>query len=231
VQPLGLVVEADGRVLNLAAHAIAPRTDLWREHRPTVIAVLGSSMNAGKTECAVRIIRRYVRAGRSVAAAKLTGTAAGNDLWRMRDAGANPVLDFTDAGHATTAGASPAAIEAACDTLIGTAALGAPEIIVVEVSDGVLQPETAALIGSQAFASLVDGVIFAASDALGAAAGVEMIRDLGLGLLGVSGTMSQSPLARREVEIRTGVPTYSADELADPDIALLWPRAMRATSR
>lgn len=225
VQPLGLAIGADGRVLNLASYALAGRTDLWRDNRSTVIAVLGSSMNAGKTECAVRIIRRYVREGRSVAAAKLTGTAAGNDLWRMRDAGAEPVLDFTDAGYATTAGASPGGIEAACETLIGTAAHGNPEVIVVEVSDGLLQPETAALIGSPLFSSVIDGVVFAASDVLGAVAGVEAIRYLGLGLLGVSGTMSQSPLARRKVEIRTCVPTYSADELADPDIVLLWPRA------
>ncbi len=68
IEPLGLLADSGGMVLNLASGAIIPRAAERDARRPTVILVLGSSMNAGKTTTAANIIRSLVRSDLKVAA-------------------------------------------------------------------------------------------------------------------------------------------------------------------
>ena len=49
---------------------------------------------------------------------KVTGTGAGGDTWLLRDAGADPVLDFTDAGHVSTYLLPEAEVERTFVTLV-----------------------------------------------------------------------------------------------------------------
>ncbi|MDQ3560457.1 MAG: DUF1611 domain-containing protein, partial [Pseudomonadota bacterium] len=51
LKPLARLADGEGRPINLAAYALPPLTPATP--RPSVIAVLGSSMNAGKTTTAV----------------------------------------------------------------------------------------------------------------------------------------------------------------------------------
>lgn len=71
-------------------------------------------------------------------------------------------------------------------------------MIVLEVANGAYQNETAALLASAAFRRQVDGVLFAAGEALGAVAGVSRLRALGLEVLAATGVLTASPLATRE---------------------------------
>jgi len=100
LRPLGLLADANGRPLNLQHYSL-PCVE-GRPRRPVTIAVVGTSMNSGKTTTAAHLVRGLRAAGLAVSAAKVTGTGAGGDPWLMRDAGAAQVLDFTDAGHAST---------------------------------------------------------------------------------------------------------------------------------
>ena len=54
----------------------------------------------------------------------------------------------------------------------GHLAAASPDVIVIEVADGLLQRETARLFLIPEFTSWVDGVVFAANESLGAQAGV-----------------------------------------------------------
>ena len=67
-----------------------------------VILVVGSAMNSGKTTTAGTLARALSRANFSVAAGKITGTAAGKDARFFEACGARPVLDFTSAGYPST---------------------------------------------------------------------------------------------------------------------------------
>jgi hypothetical protein len=215
IVPLGLVADLHGCVLNVADFVIATEPVL-----PALqaIVVYGTSMNAGKTTTAASLVRGLTKAGLAVGAAKVTGTGAGNDLWTMMDAGACAAFDFTDAGFATTYLAPiDALVEGARHLLHALAAAGA-EIAVLEVADGLFQPETAALARSPEFRKLTSGALFAAGDAMGAVAGCERLRELGYDVLGISGLLTRSPLARREAGI-TNVPVYGVDELSDPATA------------
>ena len=100
---VGLVSDKDNRPINqrafgLPSHAVGDRLGTSAE----VILVVGSSMNSGKTTTAGTLVRALSRANFSVAAAKITGTAAGKDGRFYEACGARPVLDFTSAGYPST---------------------------------------------------------------------------------------------------------------------------------
>ena len=87
--------------VNLESHGLRPATSQFEQ--PTVILVVGSSMDSGKTTAASSVVHGLSRSNALVCAAKLTGTASLKDRLIMEDAGAAEVLDFTDVGHASTA--------------------------------------------------------------------------------------------------------------------------------
>lgn len=217
IKPVGLLVDRAGRVLNLADWKIPHRT--LTQKLPPVIAVAGTSMNAGKTTTAARLIRGLHRAGKKVGAAKITGTGAGGDIWQMMDAGAVEVLDFTDAGYASTYKVSSAEIENIFLSLLTHLARRNLDAIVLEIADGILQQESAALLSQPSFASHCNRMLFAASDAMGAVAGTEWLRTLGLEVAAISGTLTASPLAMRETAATSHLPVYTKKELSDPAIA------------
>ncbi|MDQ3871326.1 MAG: DUF1611 domain-containing protein [Chloroflexota bacterium] len=212
IEPVGLLADEDGRRLNLANCALPPLATCWP--RPFTLAVVGTSMNAGKTTGAANAARGLLASGLPTGAGKVTGTGAGKDLWLMRDAGARPVLDFTDAGFPSTYRVTPQAIEGILQTLLGHLRAADVAAIVLEIADGLYQPETASLVASRAFADSVDAVLFAASDAMGAAAGVAWLRERGLNVVAVTGVLTASPLAIREAEHATRLPVLTPAALA-----------------
>ena len=212
IVPLGLLADLAGDPLNLADWAL-PLVRLTRP-KPRVLAVLGSSMNAGKTTTAAAMIRGLTQAGHAVGAAKVTGTGAGGDRWAMVDAGARIVLDFTGAGHPSTFGLSPQQLAGLLDLLVGHLAGANVETVVVELADGLLQDDTSALVGSETFRRLVDGIVFASNSAMGAMSGADWLRARNLPLLAISGVLTTSPLAAREAAKATGLPVLSRHDLS-----------------
>lgn len=170
-------------------------------------------MNAGKTHTVASLAQGYVAASKRVGVAKVTGTGAGGDFWAMADVGVMRVLDFTGAGHASTYGVALPELEDIFTTLVSQLLHVGAEVVLLEVTDGLLQQEAAALMTSAVFAESVNDLIFAAGDALGASAGASLLESRKLPLLGISGALSQSPLAVREAEAATGLPVWTAQTL------------------
>ncbi len=218
LQPLGLLATEEGRVLNLADFAL-PRVQISSAPAVPVIAVFGTSMNAGKTTALARLTLGLTRAGRRVATAKVTGTGAGGDFWMMQDAGAVSVADFTDLGLASTAGVPLPELESVAAGLVNLSLQSAPDLVLLEVADGLLQAETAALALSPCFRRLIDGVLFAAGDAMGAVAGAARLQAAGHRLLALSGSFTAAPLAIAEVAAGIDVPVLRKTELSDPECA------------
>lgn len=214
---LGAVCTASGQRMNLADFAV---TAARRPVQVPVLAVCGTSMNSGKTHTVASIARGLTRAGHQVGALKVTGTGAGGDLWLFRDAGAHFVADFTDAGFGTTYRAPVASIIEGAQRLIAAAEDAGAGVIVLEVADGLRQDETAALMTSDSFRALLSGVVFAAGDAMGAEAGVAWLGRAGHRVCAVSGLLTRSPLAMREVTMALDLPCLTAAELSEPDAIL-----------
>lgn len=217
IQPLGLIGDDRGHRLNLADFALAAVPSATTA--PTVFAVLGTAMDAGKTETAAHLLRGLKSAGRRTGYIKVTGTGAGGDTWLLRDAGADTVLDFTDAGLPSTYQMPVARIEKTMETLINHMAADGVDAVVMEVADGVYQQETAQLIRTATFARMVDGIVLAARDAMGASAGLTALTAQQRPIIALSGLLSASPLQRREAKAATGVDTLNREELASVSVA------------
>ena len=149
----------------------------------------------------------------------------------MHDAGAVEAVDFTDAGHASTFGVGIDGLATIVDNLLAKLDDGAADVAIVEIADGLLQGETAALVELARERGWFDGIVFAAADAMGAGFGVQWLAQRGLTPIAVSGLVSASPLASREATAETGVPIATLGDLRDPvavtKIAFSCPRLLR----
>ena len=215
ISPIGLIGDADGRPLNLKRYRISHAPA--QPARPPTIAVVGASMNSGKTTMAAALVHGLTRAGLRVGAAKVTGTGSGGDLWMMLDSGASRVVDFTDAGHPSTYRVGHDEVVETATGLIGH--LGEMDAIVVEVADGLFQRETNALLETPEFVRVVDGFLFASGDALAATAGVSWMCTRGLFVLGAGGLLTRSPLSLQEAQANLRMPVLTRSELSDPGVA------------
>lgn len=224
IEPIGLVTDAAGTRLNLRDLAPLQVTEAGPStgHAP-VIAVLGTSMNSGKSTLLACLAHGLSRAGLRVHAGKATGTGAGNDSHLFTDAGAQRVLDFTDCGLSSTFGLGYDEVRNTFGTLVDELSRpdgeDAPDVVLIEIADGVYQGETSRLLTDPILTERVDQLVFAAGDALGAVGGVSALGDLGHTPVLVSGRLTASPLATREAMAALDVPVVSTYDLCEPAIA------------
>lgn len=209
---LGALADPGGRMLRLADYSLGLAVAATSPG-PRVVAVCGSSMDAGKTYTAMSLIRGLRRQGARVAGMKLTGTAAGRDTWSMLDAGAVPALDFTDGGYPSTFLLPVDEILDLFQLLLSQASAQRAEWVVVEIADGLLERETSALLQNRAFVQSVDAWVFAAGDPLSAEAGVRRLRGWNIEPVAISGLVSMSPLGMREVQEAVGLSCTTSEEL------------------
>ncbi|PLY03081.1 MAG: DUF1611 domain-containing protein [Desulfuromonas sp.] len=229
ITPIGLLTDKKGNRINLRNFRM-PQTEGAAE-RPFVLAVAGTSMNSGKTTACSNLVKGMVRRNLRVAAAKITGTGAGADYRILVDAGADPVYDFVDAGYVSTYRITDEALLDVVKTLCGHLEESGVDIIILEIADGLLQRETARIFNMAEFTSRLDGIIFAANDALGAQSGISRLSSLGLPLIGCTGVLTSSPLATRETEAATGLPVYQTNNLRRAHVAAMVYNTLRNRRR
>ncbi|WP_199245717.1 DUF1611 domain-containing protein [Leifsonia sp. AG29] len=225
LSPIGMLADAGGRLTlpRLAPHRASSMLPVSEPgsalDAPRVVVVLGTSMNSGKSTAAANLVHGLSASGLRVAAGKATGTAAGGDPNMFRDAGAIAVADFTDFGYPTTFRVGSSEILGLFHSLVDVLAAAGPDVIVIEIADGVYQDETRGVLGEPSLQARVDRLLFAATDALGAVAGIAELRSAGLSPAAVSGMVTVSPLASREAAARVGVPVIGTFELARAEVA------------
>lgn len=129
-------VLANGRKATMGAFALPPS---GHDFTRPVLLVIGSSMSAGKTRTAQILIRRLRALGLRVLAAKLTGAGRYRDLLAMRDAGAEWVFDFVDAGLPSTV-CPVAEYRQAATALLSQMALATADVAVIEAGASPLEP-------------------------------------------------------------------------------------------
>jgi hypothetical protein len=137
VRYLGHAVR-DGEKLTMGGFAEAPASEAEALAAP-VILIIGTSMSAGKTISGMAIVRRLKRMGLRVAAAKVTGVARLSDILAFRDAGADFVADFVEAGLPSTV-VEPELYEEALRRLLGIITAAKPDVVVVEAGASPLEP-------------------------------------------------------------------------------------------
>ena len=219
LRPLGYLVDQNGRRVQLGDHALPAGTPDTKGTQ--VMCVVGSAMDSGKTTAAFSLINGLARAGLKVGAAKITGTASAKDLTYFEAAGAIRVLDFTKAGYGATADLDADQLEDCANRILCDLMLDKPDVIVLEIADGVTQRETEMLLDTFAKNHTLDKMLYTCNDALGVASGVARLADRGLPICGVSGMVTRSALSTREAQRETSLPVYTRDQLLSPEIATM----------
>lgn len=215
VRIVGVLADAAGKRLKLSRYGHAASG----ERPPRVIAVVGSGMNAGKTTAAAALVRGLHRSGLRVGAIKATGTGSFGDLQAYEDAGAHWVGDFALVGLASTYRQPAERLGKDIDTLLAHAGQQSCDAAVVELADGLLQSETRSLLTDPRSRQWIDGMLYAASDALSALGGLDLLERWGWQPLGVSGLITRAPLAVRELQAVRAIDVWTREELADPALA------------
>jgi hypothetical protein len=207
LEVIGLGSDDQGRVLNIADAALPPQTTLG-ETAPLVL-IAGTCMNSGKTYAATELIKQATRAGLRVAAAKLSGIACLRDTLNMADHGAIAIASFLDCGLPSTVGATNLATVA--KTIVSRLNESSPDLIVIELGDG--------LLGGYAVDSVFEdmelreataGLVFCASDYVGAWGGIELLRRRGIEIDVIAGSVTDSQMGQDFIELEFGVPAANA---------------------
>jgi hypothetical protein len=127
---------ANGHCANIKDFGIARRDRL--EASAPIVMVSGTNMNSGKTTVACKVIQQLTEAGYRVAAAKLTGVALRRDARNMEAHGAVFALTFVDAGISSTANPDDDVVAAARGIIHELNYIANPDVIVLELGDGIL---------------------------------------------------------------------------------------------
>lgn len=182
--------------------------------RAKVILSVGSSMDSGKTTSAAWLCGGIRAAGKRVAYIKLTGTAFHKDAALNLDRGAHFAIDFSDYGFPSTYLLDKETLLNLYQTLANVACdEGRAEYIVMEIADGLLQRETAMLLGDPRFRSTVHATLFSAGDSLGVISGLQILDSWGISPFAVSGLFTASELLIREVESCIQIPVVRLADL------------------
>lgn len=228
IEPLGLVHDRKSdRTVNLGDYAPLPLgVSLEGVTRPPrVIAVFGTSMNSGKSTALAMLARGLANAGYVVHAGKATGSGAGNDVGLFLDSGAHRVVDHTDFGYVSTFKEDTGNLVDLTRSMAAHLACpdpgeDDPDVVLVEIADGLYQKDNRALLADRRFVEIFDGVVFASGDALGATEGTRLLTEAGLPVFGVTGVFTNSPLALEEVAEACLAEPVMTMELPMPDVAL-----------
>src|SRR5216683_7587502 len=207
VEVLGFACDENGRTLNIADAALPVQTDLT-ETAPLII-IAGTCMNSGKTYAATELIKQATRAGLRVAAAKLSGVACLRDTLNMADHGAIATASFLDCGLPSTVGADDLAPVA--KAIIGRLNESAPDLIVIELGDGILGGYSVESVFEDAeFREAMVALVFCASDYVGAWGGIELFKRRGIKVDLIAGSVTDSKMGEDFVEREFGVPAGNA---------------------
>ena len=209
VKFVGYLKNEEGQRLNLKDVFFAEKKKPAKKERKVVFAV-GTGMNSGKTTTAARMVRGLVEQGVRVAACKVTGSVSHRDLFEMRATSPVFATDFSDYGFPSTYLCEKQEVLDLFHTILADCEAHDPEVIVIEIADGVLQRETQMLLNDPEVKQHVLKVLITAPCALSALQAVDVVRDTGNEVLAVSGIISNSPLFIREFTALSDVPFCSS---------------------
>jgi hypothetical protein len=140
-----------------------------------VVALAGTCMDSGKTAAACAIISRLRHRGLHVDACKATGVSLRRDILAMEDAGARNTMIFSDLGVVTTTAHNGPALTRSMLTKLAS---GHPDVIVIELGDGLLGAYgVEAILREPDIRAAFTAVVLCANDPVAAWGGTQLLRD------------------------------------------------------
>lgn len=183
-----------------------------------LIVVMGTAMNVGKTTATVKLIQLIKNKTKlNLVAAKLSGIAAQKDILAMKKAGADQVLSFLDVGISSTINNRGLVVPAA-KTIINKLNLNNPDLIVVELGDGIIGwYGVEKLLNDKEFTKTMSFNIMCAHDLVGAKGSYDMLKSLNLKIDFFAGPVTNNTAGTDYIENILKIPSqdirYDANKL------------------
>ncbi|NIV17623.1 MAG: hypothetical protein GWN47_04260 [Woeseiaceae bacterium] len=174
-----------------------------------VVALAGTCMDSGKTAAACAIVGRLRHLGKHVAACKATGVSLRRDILAMEDAGASKSMIFSDLGIVTTTAQNGPALTR---TLLTSLAEHKPDVIVLELGDGLLGAYGVdAILSDEAIRQALTVVILCANDPVSAWGGAKILRETyRIEPAVVTGPATDNDVGVNQISERTSLPAINA---------------------
>ncbi|TBR22949.1 MAG: hypothetical protein EPO63_06555 [Candidatus Nitrosotenuis sp.] len=205
---LGFIGDKNGNILNLKEKKFTIHPPI--KEMKNLILVLGTGMNAGKTTTARKLIKLLTEAGLSVVACKLTGSVSNRDQDEMRAASPKLTIDFSDYGFPSTYMCDKSELVSLFNAMLSDISKTNPDVIIMEIADGILQRETDMLLKEECVLQNTKGVVLAANDAPSAIYAANRMNNMGYTVIAVSGSITSSPLSTKEFAQHSSIPICSS---------------------
>ncbi len=206
VEIIGTAVNADGSPVNIAQNALKASESL--KTTAPIILVGGTCMNSGKTVAAVELIRQASNNGLRVAAAKLSGIACLRDTLNMEDHGAFVTASFLNCGIPSIVDRDLSGPSKAVLNYLNSFK---PDLIVVELGDGIVGGYGVdSVLADTEIRDHTSSFVFCASDYVGVIGGAAVLKDYGIDIDVVAGSVTDSEMGTRFVTERIGLKAANA---------------------
>ena len=207
VEVVGIAVNSDGRVMNIGDNSIGPSNQL--NPSAPIVVIAGTCMNSGKTVAATEIIKQAANAGLRVVGAKLSGIACLRDTLHMQDHGAVATASFLDCGLPSTVDYGNLAPIA--KALLNHLNTFEPDLIVVELGDGIVggYAVDSVLLDAE-IKEAISSFVFCASDYVGVIGGVAVLKEFGISVDVVAGSVTDSQMGEDFVREHFGLEAGNA---------------------
>ena len=178
-------------------------------HGVAVVALAGTCMDSGKTAAACAIVGRLRHLGLHVAACKATGVSLRRDILTMEDAGASETMIFSDLGVVTTTADNGPALTR---TLLTSLAKRKPDVIVLELGDGLLGAYgVEAILSDESIRKALTAVILCANDPVSAWGGARILRsNFDIEPAVVTGPATDNAVGVDQISDRVSLPAINA---------------------
>ena len=213
VRLIGYAIDEDSNVINTIYKGVERLVfEPKRERNYDIILSVGASMDSGKTTTAGFISRGFMMQRKKAAFIKLTGTVYAKDCSFVRDCGAKTAIDFSYCGYPSTYLCETNEILDLTETLLARVDRIKPDVVVIEIADGLLQKETSALLNNENFMQIVDSVVLSCADSLSVNNGIKILSKIGFEPILLSGLFTASPLMIKEVKEQTDIPIFTMED-------------------
>ena len=174
-----------------------------------IVMIAGTCMNSGKTVAATEIIKQAANAGLRVAGAKLSGIACLRDTLHMQDHGAIATASFLDCGLPSTVDYGDLAPVA--KSILNHLNGFEPELIVVELGDGIVGGYAVdSVLKDREIKAAISSFVFCASDYVGVIGGISVLKDLGIEIDVIAGSVTDSQMGEDFVREQIGLEAGNA---------------------
>ncbi|HEY0657305.1 MAG TPA: hypothetical protein VGD05_02470, partial [Pyrinomonadaceae bacterium] len=202
VEVLGAACDENETVLNIADNALQP-TEFLKKSAPIVV-VAGTCMNSGKTVAATEIIKQAAHAGLRVAGAKMSGVAALRDTLNMEDHGAMATASFLDCGLPSTVDAGD--LSPVAKAILNHLNTFEPDLIVVELGDGIVGGYAVdSVLKDAEIKEAISSFVFCAGDYVGVVGGIAVLKNLGIEIDVIAGSVTDSQMGEDFVQKEFGL--------------------------